>query len=316
MSASFFRGKEIIDLRFGKTYTFYDLASLTKIIFTTTWWMDAVDNKKVSLNSRVKDLLLWFPQSGVKVLQLLNHSAGYTPWEAFYERMPSGLTPEQAFQQVQRFCIERSPLKRKRALYSDLDFFLLGAIMEKIEKKPLISIWKELKEKFYPRIRFHFNYENKREYPKTSYAPTENCSWRKTKIQGQVHDENAYALGGVAPHAGLFGGIGDLADFGLLLRSSFLEKSSHFVSKKTMRLFVKRSLPRSCGDWALGFMLPSLPNSSSGSLMDQSSFGHTGFTGTSFWYDPKLDLLVCLLRQPCSSKPKEPRLGPPKTQTP
>ena len=181
---AFFRGKEIIDFRFGKTYTFYDLASLTKIIFTTTWWMDAVDNKKISLNSRAKDLLPWFPESRVKVFQLLNHSAGYTPWEAFYKRIPLELAPEQAFQQVQRFCVESSPLKQKRALYSDLDFFLLGAIMEKVEKTPLISIWKQLKEKFYPRMGFHFNYENKREYPKTSYAPTENCSWRKTKNPG------------------------------------------------------------------------------------------------------------------------------------
>ena len=292
---AFFQGEKITDMKLGKIHRFYDLASLTKIIFTTTYFMDAVDQKKLILSTRLKEILPWYPGSQVLLSQLLNHSVGYEPWLPFYKKIPSGLNPEQSFQQVQHFC-SRSPVKkRKKSLYSDLNFFLLGAVMEQVEKKPLIFIWKKLREKFYKRSQFHFNYENKRQYPKSSYAPTENCPWRKEIITGQVHDENAFALGGVAPHAGLFGRIEDLSLFGLLLRNSFLGKNSSFVKQKTVKQFTRRSLPESRGDWALGFMCPSASGSSAGQWMDKNSFGHTGFTGTSLWYDPELDLLICLV---------------------
>ena len=291
----FFRGQKITDLKFGKTYRFYDLASLTKIIFTTTYFMDAVDQKKIILNTRLKKILPWYPRAQVLISQLLNHSVGYQPWLPFYKKISPGLNPEQSFQQLQRLC-QKSPVrKRKKALYSDLDFFLLGAVMEQVEKKPLIFIWKKLREKFYGKSQFHFNYKNKRRYPKSSYAPTENCLWRKEIVTGLVHDENAFALGGIAPHAGIFGRIEDLSLFGLLLRDSFLGEKVSFIKQKTIRQFTKRSLPKNSGHWALGFMCPSTKNSSAGRWMDRNSFGHTGFTGTSLWYDPESDLLVCLV---------------------
>ncbi len=292
---AFFQGKKIADLKFGKTYRFYDLASLTKIIFTTTYFMEAVDREKLNLKTRLKKILPWYPASQVSLSQLLNHSVGHKPWMPFYKEISPDLGPEQSFQQVQSLCCKTPIQKRKKALYSDLDFFFLGAVMEQIEKKPLIFIWKKLKEKFYKKSHFHFNYQNQRNYSKPSYAPTETCPWRGKVITGQVHDENAFAMKGVAPHAGLFGNIQDLFFFGLLLRNSLMEKNVPFIKQKTLKQFTKRSLPKSRGDWALGFMCPSAKDSSAGQWMDRNSFGHTGFTGTSLWYDPKLDLLVCLV---------------------
>ena len=291
----FFKGKKIVDFKLGKTYRFYDLASLTKIIFTTTYFMEAVDKGKLSLETPLRKILPWYTLGEVLLLQLLNHSVGYKPWMPFYKRISPGLDPEQSFQEVQNFCGKAPVEKRKKALYSDLDFFLLGAVMEWIEKKPLIFIWKELKKKFYKKSQFHFNYKNQRAYSKTLYAPTEDCPWRKTVITGQVHDENAFALGGVAPHAGLFGRINDLSSFGLLLRNSLKGKNVFFINTKTVEKFITRSLPEDRGDWALGFMCPSARGSSAGRWMDRNSFGHTGFTGTSLWYDPKFDLLICLV---------------------
>ena len=292
---AFFQGKKIADLKFGKTYKFYDLASLTKIVFTTTYFMEAVDKGKLSLNIPLKKILPWYHFNRVLLFQLLNHSVGYKPWMPFYRKIPLDMGPEQSFQEIQNFCRKTPLQKRKKALYSDLDFFLLGAVMEQVEKKPLVFIWKELEEKFYKKTRFHFNYENRRKYSKSSYAPTENCPWRKEIITGQVHDENAFALGGVAPHAGLFGRIEDLSFFGLLLRNSLKGKNVFFLKQKTVKKFTVRSLPETHGDWALGFMCPSVKGSSAGRWMSENSFGHTGFTGTSLWYDPRLDLLVCLV---------------------
>jgi CubicO group peptidase (beta-lactamase class C family) len=135
---------------------------------------------------------------------------------------------------------------------------------------------------------------NQPQFAKARYAPTEFDRIRGGIMQGEVHDENAWSLRGVAPHAGLFGTIDDLSEFGLAVRKALAGKRS-FVSEKTAHRFSRRSVPRSRGDWALGWMMPSRPQSSCGQYFSSRSIGHTGFTGTSLWYDPKRDLLVTIL---------------------
>jgi serine-type D-Ala-D-Ala carboxypeptidase len=292
---AFLKGKKIVDLKIGKTYPFYDIASITKIVFTTTYFMDAIDTKKIKYSDKVSYFLPWFSHSQILWTQLINHSAGNEWWQPFYKDINLKLSCEQKFQQMEKFC-QLAPLgDAKKAVYSDLDFYLLGSIMQKIEGKPLIKVWQDLKSKFYSETDFHFNYDNKPLFAKNNYAPTENCPWRNKIIQGTVHDENAWSLGGIAPHAGLFGQIDDLAHFGLKLRQSYLNKKNNFVSHKTLKKFSQRSMPELRGDWALGFMIPSQKGSSAGDKFSRKSFGHTGFTGTSLWYDPQRDLLVCLL---------------------
>ena len=112
-------------------------------------------------------------------------------------------------------------------------------------------------------------------------------------MRGEVHDENTWALGGVAPQAGLFGTIGDLSNWGLELRKAVMGKRNGLCSEKTAKLFTKRRTPVTQGDWGLGFMKPG-KNSSAGKF-SKSSFGHLGFTGTSIWIDPKRDLVVSIL---------------------
>jgi CubicO group peptidase (beta-lactamase class C family) len=115
-------------------------------------------------------------------------------------------------------------------------------------------------------------------------------------MRGQVHDENTWSLKGVAPHAGLFGTLDDLSKWGLLLRSAMRGKNSkHFASSPTVKLFTHRAISRTRGDWALGFMLPGKDTPSAGPHFSAQSVGHTGFTGTSIWYDPKRDLLVTIV---------------------
>ena len=141
----------------------------------------------------------------------------------------------------------------------------------------------------------HFNENNKPTFSIDKYAPTENCPWRRQIIQGEVHDENAWALGGVAPHAGLFGSVGAVSEWALWFRQEFYGSKSQWADAQLVQKFTERCFPTKKGDWSLGFMLPTPGSASCGRYFSPLSFGHTGFTGTSFWMDPEKDLMVILL---------------------
>ena len=124
-------------------------------------------------------------------------------------------------------------------------------------------------------------------------APTEQGEWRNRLLCGEVHDENAAAMGGVAGHAGLFGTAESvLAVSGAWLRGYYRE--SRFWMRTLVRQFTTRQEPASQSSWALGWDTPSAP-SSSGSHFSERSFGHLGYTGTSLWIDPLCELEVVLL---------------------
>jgi CubicO group peptidase (beta-lactamase class C family) len=291
---AYHRGQKCLDIGWGKTYKLYDIASLTKIVFTTLWFMKQYEQDSKILNRKVVSILPWYKNPSVTVGSLLNHSAGNTWWQAFYKEIPTDYDSLQAYVQMDRLCRQAPLSKSKTAVYSDIDFFLLGSIMQKMEQKTLHKIWLPLKKEFLPESQFHFNLRHQYLKKKTDYAPTESCSWRGSLQRGQVHDENAWALGGVAPHAGLFARIKDMATYGLLLREIAQGRQKH-ISKRTLKKFITRSLASRRGDWGYGFMLPSHKGSSAGEQFSRTSFGHTGFTGTSFWYDDQRDLFLCLL---------------------
>jgi serine-type D-Ala-D-Ala carboxypeptidase len=124
-------------------------------------------------------------------------------------------------------------------------------------------------------------------------APTEQDPWRGRLLRGEVHDENAFALGGVAPHAGLFGTARDVARFAQMLLNGGVLEHHRIVSRETVDLFTRRAgVPGSSR--ALGWDTRS-ENSSGGTLFSARSYGHTGFTGTSLWIDPERGLFVVLL---------------------
>jgi CubicO group peptidase (beta-lactamase class C family) len=156
-------------------------------------------------------------------------------------------------------------------------------------------VWSEIRDRLgFDDVDFHRG--NRPLFPRKLYAPTEKDEWRKKTLQGEAHDENTWSLGGVAPHAGLFGPIEELSRWGLLLRRAMRgEKSNAFPSPQTVAKFTKRAIPKARGDWALGFMMPTKGSASCGPLFSPKSVGHTGFTGTSLWYDPTQDLLVTIL---------------------
>ena len=193
-----------------------------------------------------------------------------------------------------------------KSVYSDLGIILLGDILERVGETPFEKMARqrvleplEMKDAQYrppaellPRI-----------------APTENDPWRGRVVRGEVHDENAFALGGVAPHAGLFATARDLAHLAQMLLDGGSYGGRRIVSRATVELFTERAgVPVSSR--ALGWDTPtdetglrsSVPGqpgySAAGSLFSARSFGHTGFTGTSMWMDPERALYAILLTNP------------------
>jgi CubicO group peptidase (beta-lactamase class C family) len=125
-------------------------------------------------------------------------------------------------------------------------------------------------------------------------APTEKDPWRRRLLRGEVHDENAFAMGGVSAHAGLFGNTRDLAVFCQMLLNGGVYDHRRIVRHSTLERFTARQNFPPGSSRALGWDTPS-NGSSAGSLLSQESFGHTGFTGTSIWIDPSREIFIILL---------------------
>lgn len=291
---AFERGRCVVDLQMGKKYTYYDLASLTKIFFTTFAWMRLAESHPKILQQPIGR---WNPRlkaSKVTPFQLLTHTAGLPWWKPFYKTLKGPLRHDLRWAQLEKKLARISPEHRSKAIYSDVDFLFLGEVLRKVTGQGLLENWEILKSETHLG-RLHFNVNNKPTYARKLYAPTENCPWRKKVLQGEVHDDNSWALGGVAPQAGLFGRIEDVSELGLRLRRLYRGGRDPLFQSGTLKRFVRRQTPRSLGDWGLGFMLPTRGSASCSSSFSLTSFGHTGFTGTSLWYDPRQDRLVVIL---------------------
>ncbi len=288
------KGKKKAELRLGDHKKYYDIASLTKPIFTVSTFMRFVDEDKLTVNSSAREFLDWWPHRTIRIRDLLSHTSGL-PWWAPFHELYGKSTPEQ-FRTNLRGYFEKVKLGPKgKAVYSDLDIILLGFVAEAVERTDLLSVWESTSENW-GLEGFHFNPGNKPVHPRSEYAPTEKCPWRKKVLQGEVHDDNTWAMGGVSSHAGLFGSLDDVTGWGLLLRKAWLnKKGSELASHSTAKLFCRRAIPQKAGDWALGLTMPSKEGSTAGRKFSSLSVGHTGFTGTSLWLDPKRDLLVTIL---------------------
>ncbi len=300
-------GRLICDIQVGQTHPYYDLASLTKVFFTQQTMMQAFDKGLWSMDgekSKVKDFLPDFFNSEITIQSLITHSSGLDWWKPFYKDLVPQVSHAQDWnldwqlQRTKMYSLLNKPDSYKptgKSVYSDLGFILLGFILEKMYQKNLYEIWCETKASYYPDSTVDFNLNNKPLFDVASYAPTEECAVRKQVLRGIVHDENTWALGGISTHAGLFGSIDDLSAMALNTRSQLMGIAKYKIRQKTAQLFAMRSVPTEVGDWAMGYMMPSVENPSCGPHFSIHSIGHTGFTGTSFWYDPRNDLLVLAL---------------------
>lgn len=288
-------GRKICDLSVGTTYAYYDLASLTKIIFTTQAMIWQYQQGKWNFQTLVQSVLPWFPHPSVRIVDLLNHSSGIIWHLPYFEKVSATDTHEQRWKTLKQSIIGAPREQTSFSVYSDVNFWILGFLLEDFFQKSLIEIWEEMHALFYPRLSIAFHPDNICPGDERLFAPTGKCPRRGFGLRGVVHDENAYAMGGVAAHAGLFASIDDVSWFGLFVRGQLQGISKTLIKQKTAKLFASRARPPGQGDWALGYMMPTPGRSTSGDFFSPYSIGHTGFTGTSLWYDPIQDLLVVVL---------------------
>lgn len=287
------KGELLFNYQGGHYYPFYDLASLTKVLFTVPAMMTAMQKGWWTQDSKVVEFLEWWPHPQTKIIDLLTHTSGLVWWKPFYQDLAK--EPELALRwEILRKDIEQSPLAEPgKAVYSDVGFLSLAFIMQKMWERSLPRIWESLKKDFSPDSSLHWIPPGNAPFMTDRYAPTEECSWRGRRVQAEVHDENAWALGGLSSHAGLFGNCSDVASVFLTFRKAYFDLTHPL--HKVVRLFVQRQVPAEVGDWAMGFVVPTLGNSTSGQFFSPTSVGHTGFTGTSAWWDPERDLLIVVL---------------------
>lgn len=268
------------------TDTIFDLASLTKVLATTPVLLQFVERGQVGLDDPVgAHLSQWrgSDRADVTVRDVLAHCSGLPAWRPYYQSR-QGL--DSYLEAIAAEPLEYEP--RTRSVYSDLGFIVLGAIAGR--ETPLADRFATLlgqmgivdEIQFCPPALW-----------RDRMAPTELDPWRGRILVGDVHDENAWALGGVAGHAGLFGTAGAVGGYARHVLQVLDGRLGAFGTE-TLRQFVTRRTDVPGSSRALGWDTM-LPTSSCGTRLSPRAFGHTGFTGTSLWVDPERDLYVVLL---------------------
>ena len=266
--------------------TVFDLASLTKVLSTTTLVMRQVERGILSLDDPVAHHVHGWRDEGpivVTIRDLLSHAAGLAAHVPYYLDHEGRDAFEAAIQRTPRAYEPRS-----KSVYSDLGFMLLGFILDRIA--PLATQFDTL--------RVHMgNIQDLQFMPpaiwKPRTAPTRLDPWRERLLIGEVDDDNAWALGGTAGHAGLFGIVGSVGEFARHMLQ-VLEGRTGAFTRETAQTFVARRTEIPDSSRALGWDTM-LPTSSCGTRMSPRAFGHVGFTGTSLWIDPERSFYVTLL---------------------
>ncbi len=287
--------------------TIYDLASVTKVIATTAACMILYDRGLFNLDQPLADLLPEFADSGaeqdaarrrqVTLRMLLSHSSGLP---AYIKLFQTAHNKDELIQQALRIPLTANP--DSHAEYSDIGFILLGQALEKLSGERLDQF---CRREIFAKLNLGHTCFNPPAELKLAIPPTEDDrTFRHRLIQGEVNDENASVMGGVAGHAGCFATSLDVSDFahcmlqGSHSRAGFAGEwaggGTPLVKKETLEIFTSRqSLPPGTSR-ALGWDTPSQP-SQSGKYFSSRSYGHLGYTGTSLWIDPDRQLSVTLL---------------------
>jgi len=285
-------GKFIYDPRSKNVQpnSIFDLASVTKVVSTTTSAMILSDREMLNLDWKVSDVIPAFSgkdKDQVTIRHLLTHSSGLPGWIKFYLNFKG---KDRIVQEICNTDLIYQP--GTKTVYSDLGMILMQNIIETITQKPLDIFFMEnialplaMSRTMYTPEKKYFN----------DIVPTEFSEFHKVLIRGFVHDENTWAMGGVSGHAGLFSTAEDLSHFCQMYLNGGLYRHQRILKKETIDMFTQRQNLVEGSDRALGWDTRSAERSSSGEFMSMSAFGHTGFTGTSIWIDPENKVFVVLL---------------------
>ena len=292
--------------------TVFDLSSLTKPLATVTACMLLLREGKLRLDDRVTRFLPNFglyDKTYITLRHLLAHCSGLAAWRPFHveiERMErQGRPGFLASAGAREWVYERLQYERceqptgTAAVYSDVGFILIGQLVEMLTRMPLDRFCRE--RIFRPLGLRSMGFVDlellrlKRITPITeAIAPTERCPWRGKILCGEVHDDNAYAMGGVAGHAGLFADAADVHTLLSRLRACWRGEDDFVPTALVREMWTPAGLvPGST--WALGWDMPATEGSAAGGRMSRHAVGHLGFTGTSMWFDLERDAHVILL---------------------
>lgn len=275
--------------------TLFDLASLTKPLAAAVTVMQLVGQGKADLD---RPVARFYPQlegtdKGVLTLRhLLSHRAGLPAWRPYYMRLQH-LPADSRLATLRQWVIRETMQGRpgERVEYSDLGYLLVQWVVEAITGRPLDRYADEAV--YQPLAIEHILYPGMdRNLPATLFAATELCPWRNRLLVGVVHDDNAYVIGGVAGHAGLFASAQAVGEVLQRLVDAVEGEGGGLFTRELVQLFFQ-----SQGEdtWALGFDTPSAQGSSAGRVFSKQSIGHLGFSGTSFWVDLQRAVSVVLL---------------------
>jgi CubicO group peptidase (beta-lactamase class C family) len=265
--------------------TIYDVASLSKVVGTTTAIMILFDEKKIGLDDPVVNYIPTFgggDKDRVTIRQLLTHTSGLPAGRDIWR---IAQTPLEARALVLNTSLEGRP--GAQYIYSDLGADVLGLIVEVVAGEPLDKF---LNRRVFEPLGMDETFYRPADSLRYRIAPTEVTPPRGYPLRGEVHDENAYALGGVAGHAGLFSTAADLSVFAQMMLNGGEYNGVQIISKPTVELFTSRSF----GHRALGWDTAE-GDYGSGRYLGATAYGHTGFTGTSMWIDPEREMFVILL---------------------
>ncbi|HOQ88530.1 MAG TPA: DUF1343 domain-containing protein [Candidatus Hydrogenedentes bacterium] len=264
--------------------TRYDLASLTKVVATTTAVMLLVEEGLLDLDQPVSR---WLPLKGLDRFTLRHCITHTTGLPAYRELKTQVGSPVSMLEQIVRLPLEAAPGTRRE--YSDFGFMLLGMVVEQATGDRLDYF---CGERIFGPLGMQKTGFRPAPDVRQECAPTEQDAWRGRLVQGEVHDENAYAMGGIAGHAGLFSTVTDLARFCEALLGG------RMVKPETLQMMIRPQWD--FYPWqGLGWWLDPPVDWANGFLFSRNAFGHTGWTGTSIWMDPDTGGFAVLLSNTC-----------------
>ena len=264
--------------------TRYDLASLTKVVATLPALLKLVDDREIRLDDRVERFFSnagWFQSPSLAdatIEQLLTHTSGLPAWKPLFALVSKRDTA------VANVLQTRLEHPAGTLLYSDLGFIVLGAVVERVTGMRLDHFVRSAV--FEPLGMTATTFGPLKGVP---VAATEECGWRNRLLAGEVHDENAYVMAGVAGHAGLFATAGDLASYA----RAWLNRDPRLASEALLTEATRERIASGDTRRGLGWLLAGGNGSVPGA--SPQAFGHTGFTGTSLWIDPEADRFSVLL---------------------
>jgi len=270
----------------------YDLASLTKVIVTTTSIMKLVDEGRIDVNDPVHKYIPEFDtdeKRDITIEQLLIHTSGLPAFQVYVDELK---TRDEIIEAVRNEPLINRP--GEEYVYSDLGFILLAEIVEEVSGMRIDRFVRS--RLFYPMgmKTTVYNPKNAGRWISNRIPPTEiDSTYRDGIVQAEAHDERAWFMDGVAGHAGLFSSAADIAKYSYMLMNDGNYGGRKYLSQETIQTFTSKRSP--INQRAYGFDRKGEGFSTAGELTGPNSFGHTGFTGTSLWIDPDEEIAIILL---------------------